>query len=788
MRKYLDLVAIQAKVNIKQSRMTRICIFLSVFLIMGLFGMADMSIQSQKIQAIQKDGSWHAVFKGLSAEQTAILAARPEIEAYARYNARNYRLDEAWQIEGKQIVICGFDEALMEMLPDAEITEGNFPKGEREIVCSDSIQKRLHLSYGDEITITTPDGMLLTFTISGFTHTTSMLTKADAFGVFVNPETYRDIFMEGDPNTTESAVYVQFIPFCRIQRAIRTICEQMGVSADRVGQNALLLGLCFQSNDTYLVQLYLVVLVIAGLVAVAGILMITGSLNSSVTQRTEFFGVMRCLGATPAQVAGFVRKEALGWCKTAIPAALLVSTVVIWGLCALLRFISSGFFGDLPVFGISWIGIAAGTGIGIVTVLLAARAPAKRASRVSPLTAVSGNAGTVYAAKHAADVRWFRVETALGIHHARGSFKNLLLMSGSFAFGIILFLSFCTLHAFMDHALTPLRPEAPDLSMVSPDNTCSIPLELAEKLKDHPAVKRVYGRSFVYEVEAEWNGQKGKVILVSYEENQLQWAKKELSAGTTEEIPKGSSVLVSRQKTGALNPGDRISLFTESGTWELPVSGVLKDSPFAEESGTKTVFCSEELFQKLTKENGYTIIDVQVRRGTTDEDAEELRVLAGDDVLFSDQRMSNMEVMGAYYAFLLFLYGFLILILMISAFHIINSMSMSVSAQMKQYKSLYAIGMSFAQLLKMAAAEAGTYLFFGILAGVPAGLFLHRFLFRIMVTSRWGDRWEIPATELLVVLVLLILSTVISLYGPSKRIRTMSCFSHVGRCHPGANR
>ena len=163
-----------------------------------------------------------------------------------------------------------------------------------------------------------------------------------------------------------------------------------------------------------------------------------------------------------------------------------------------------------------------------------------------------------------------------------------------------------------------------------------------------------------------------------------------------------------------------------------------------------------------------------MRRGTTDEDAEELRALAGDGVLFSDRRMRNMEVMGAYYAFLLFLYGFLILILMISAFHIINSMSMSVSARMKQYKSLYAIGMSRTQILKMTAAEAGTYLFFGILSGVPAGLLLHRFLFRIMVTSRWGDPWTIPVPELLAVLILLILSTVLSLYEPSKRIRLMT--------------
>lgn len=774
MRSYLDLIAIQARVNHRQSRMTRICIFLSVLLIMGLFGMADMEVRSETIQAIHQYGSWHAAFKNLTDEQAAILAARPEVEVSARYDVKNYRLDEGWEIDGIQTVVCGFDEALTGMLPAAQIVDADFPTGETQIACSDSIQERFGYSVGDEITITSPDGERLCFTISGFFRTTSMLNEKDALGVFVNMDAWRSLFLDGRPTGADGVVYVQFVPFCRIQRVIADICGQMGLSEDQVGQNAMLLGLKFQSNDSYLMQLYLVVAVVAVLVAVAGILMIAGSLNSSVSQRTEFFGLMRCLGADSGQVARFVRKEALGWCRSAIPAALLTGTVIIWVLCGLLRFVSPGIFGQLPVFAISWIGMGAGTGIGILTVLLAARAPARRAARVSPLAAVSGNAGTVHAAKHAASTRWLHVETALGIHHAKGSLKNFLLMSGSFAFGIVLFLSFGMLHDFVDHALTPLRPESPDISVISPDNTCSIPLELAGKLAEHPAVRRAYGRCFAYEVEAEWNGQKGKVMLVSYEEHQLRWAEKQLSSGTGKGVLEGNGVLVSRQETGSLTPGDEITFRTESGTWELPVSGVLNSHPFDEEPGTITVFCSEALFQKLTGERGYTVIDLQVRWGTTDADAEELRALAGDGMTFSDRRMRNAEVMGAYYAFLLFLYGFLILILMISAFHIINSMSMSVSARMDQYHSLYAIGMSRTQILRMVAAEAGAYLFFGILTGVPGGLLLNRFLFRIMVTSRWGDPWRAPAGELVVVLVLLTVSTVVSLYGPSKRIQMMT--------------
>lgn len=57
-----------------------------------------------------------------------------------------------------------------------------------------------------------------------------------------------------------------------------------------MGQNAYLLGLKFQSTDSYLVRIYLVVGVLALFVVVAGVLMITGSLNSSVARRTEFLG------------------------------------------------------------------------------------------------------------------------------------------------------------------------------------------------------------------------------------------------------------------------------------------------------------------------------------------------------------------------------------------------------------------------------------------------------------------------------------------------------------------
>ena len=234
-----------------------------------------------------------------------------------------------------------------------------------------------------------------------------------------------------------------------------------------MASNGRLLALMLQSDDPYVLQIYMVAAILALLVGLAGIFMIAGSLNSSTARRTEFFGMMRCLGATRKQVSRLVKREALGWCFRAVPAGIGLGCAVIWILCAVLRILSPGIFEGMPLFGISWIGIVCGGAGGFLTVLLAARSPAKKASQVTPQAAVSGNAGTVWQAKRAVRAgRTLRVETALGVHHALGSKKNFLLMVLSFSFSILLFLAFSAVVDFLGFAIVPLQPYAPDIMVV----------------------------------------------------------------------------------------------------------------------------------------------------------------------------------------------------------------------------------------------------------------------------------------------------------------------------------
>ncbi len=767
MKHYLELVPLSARAHKRQSRMTRLCIILAVFLVTAIFGMADMEIRSQKLQVIQSDGAWHANYRDITEQQAALLASRPEVGTFSRYGVLNYRLDENYTVDGRQVCICGFDRDFAALMPAAELTEGDFP-AEGEAVLTEGSMELLSLKIGDSVTLSLPDGTQQVLRVSGMSADSANLMKSDALGVYVSTETLLSI-APGEP----LVYFVMLSSQSHISGNLQRISDELGFTDEQVQENIKLLGIMGQSSDSYMMKLYGTAGVLTVLVTVAGVLMIASSLNSNVAGRTEFFGLLRCLGAAPGQVRRFVNLEALSWCVTAIPTGIGCAVLVVWLLCAMLKWLSPGYFAAMPVFGVSLLSIGAGLVIGTATVLLAAAKPAKLASRVSPLTAASGNAGTVSQARHAARAGLLPVEAALGIHHATGSRKNFLLMAGSFALSIILFLAFTTAIDFMYHAIRPLKPYTPDLSVYSSDSSRSIDGSLIGTLSAKSGVKRAYGRMFAYEIPAVSGEKSLSVDLVSYEARQFKWAEDSLVQGELEDVINGGGVLAVTTASGGLSAGDTVTADFGTGERTVTVAGLLSDCPFVPDEGITLLICSEDSFREYAGEGGYTIIDMQLNAKATDADVAAIRELSSG-LSFSDRRLNNQEVRGAFYSFSLFLYGFLFIIALISAFSIVNSIALSVSARTQQYGAMRAIGMSVEQLRRMVLFEAGTYAVAGIVLGTALGLPMNRMLFEMLVTSRWGDAWSFPAGAYLIIVAAVALSSFLSVLRPVERIRSRS--------------
>lgn len=778
MKRYLDLVPISAKIHRKQNRMSVFCIVFAVFLVTAIFGMADMFIRSQILMSQQEYGNWHIAINRISFEDAAVIAARPDIKTVSSYGVLNYRGERGYTLGGKNVIICGGDESYIGEIFDGMLSEGTFPKENGEALITENAAEGLGLNIGDVCRVDDPGGEGFYFTVSGFLKNTASIMSDDSYGIFLNPEDYCAVYpgvTNGQPDDYNMVFYVQFAHTGNIRGEITQLKAACCLSDEQVYENTKLLGLLGQSRDSFMMKIYAAAAVLVVLVLLAGILMIASSLNSNVAQRTEFFGLMRCIGATPKQVMRLVQREALSWCRLAIPAGVLSGAGVIWILCAILRYLSPEYFGAIPLFAVSAPGLIAGAGVGLVTVFLAARAPAKKAAGVSPLCAVSGNANHLQPVRRAANTKLFKIDAALGIHHARSSRKNLILMTGSFALSIILFLSFSVTIEFMEHSLTPLRPWTADLSIESPDNTCTVPEAFLDELKENPAVDLAYGRRLAYDIPAAVGKTKGEIDLISYESNQFGWAKDYLLEGSVEAAEaKVNTGLIIYGSQNEIQVGDTVTLDVNGKAEKIEIVGMLSDSPFHDLTDAGMIICSENTFRQITGQTDYTVIDIQLTNKATDEDVDAIHQMAGSNYTFSDERMGNSSTRGTYYCFLLFIYGFLVLIALITVFHVINSIAMSVAARTKQYGALRAIGLSNRQLSKMIIAEAVTYTVSGSIVGTALGLVCNKVLFGMLVSYQWGDSWSIPGKELGIILLTLLFAVILAVCAPTRKLRGMS--------------
>ncbi len=510
------------------------------------------------------------------------------------------------------------------------------------------------------------------------------------------------------------------------------------------------------------------------LVLIAGILMISGSMNSNVSERTRFFGMMRCIGMSRRQIIRFVRLEALSWCKTAVPIGVLLGVLVTWALCGALH-IWVAEFSSIPLFGVSFIGIVTGVLMGVVTVLLAASAPAKRAAKVSPVMAVSGNTENAGTACGIPKAHFLKIETALGMQHAVSSKKNLLLMTGSFALSIVLFLCFSVMIDFVNYIM-PQSAATADLQIAGSDGQNTISPALLSQIKEMPGVENVFGRRSRLGLPAVVHNTDSVIDLISYDDFDLEALAKDQLLKPDGEPAKVYGdvpyVLAVWDPQTPVAVGDSIQL----GGQTVEIAGLLKFNPFSEDGSTHgrvTLISSAQSFTRLTGVSDYALVSVQTTAGATDADVEAIGALAGAPLIFKDQRDQRTE--STYTAFCLFVYAFLIIITAVTVLNIMNSVSMSVSARTKQYGAMRAVGMSTRQVTHMIAAEAGVYAAIGCAVGCTAGVLLSRLLYETLITAHFPYAvWTFPFVPLAIILLFVLGAAVLSVWFPAKRMQRMA--------------
>jgi len=127
----------------------------------------------------------------------------------------------------------------------------------------------------------------------------------------------------------------------------------------------------------------------AGMALFVGGFLIFNSFNMTVLQRMREIGMQRTLGATRPMVVRSVLLEALLLGVLGAVLGLGLGVVLALGLISLMRAIDFP-VGDLEL---TWIAPAAAVATGLLTAVLGALNPARRAGRIAPIRAVLGSEG-----------------------------------------------------------------------------------------------------------------------------------------------------------------------------------------------------------------------------------------------------------------------------------------------------------------------------------------------------------------------------------------------------------
>ena len=110
MKSYLSLVPISARVHKRQSRMTRICIILAVFLVTSIFSMAEMWTKAETTTMRHNQGDWHIALQNVSENEAKQIMETSDVAFSSWYNEINTSADQGYYTGGKNAALYGVEE------------------------------------------------------------------------------------------------------------------------------------------------------------------------------------------------------------------------------------------------------------------------------------------------------------------------------------------------------------------------------------------------------------------------------------------------------------------------------------------------------------------------------------------------------------------------------------------------------------------------------------------------------------------------------------------------------
>ena len=368
--------------------------------------------------AIHIDGDWYGAvydaaykdYEDIRDSDRVFSAAYAQVLGYAKIDSANERKPYLYVLGGD--VASGYFKTM-----PVHLILGTLPKDSTEIILPEHLTSNGKVNYklGDTVTLDvgdrTLDGRRLGQDTPVYTYDSE--TQVDVMsgerlknteprtytvvGIYERP-TFEDYSAPGytalTAADTKSADQAPIHCYFKLHKpaGVYDFMKEMGYTQEyRYAYNTkVLLYSGTAPFDSFLTAFYSLAAIIIALIVFGSVSLIYNAFSISVSERTRQFGLLSSVGATRKQLLRMVLFEALAVSIVGIPLGILVG---IGGIGITLLLIGDKFFSIVRVaipmrLCVSWQAVVIAAVIALVTVLISAWIPSKRATRVSAVEAI----------------------------------------------------------------------------------------------------------------------------------------------------------------------------------------------------------------------------------------------------------------------------------------------------------------------------------------------------------------------------------------------------------------
>ena len=804
MKSFWGLIPRNLIKNKKRNAFIAIGIILSMCLIISLSIMLDAFKKSSYESAIDVAGGAYDIWvSSTSADNVNDFKKDPIFtKTSICENLGLYQVPDSNYI----LEINGYDKNIPNFI-NMKLQQGRYPENDNEIAVQDWILDKLPQKYkiGDKVNLTST---LYYKNSKGNREELKIENHLKLVGI------YKSTNIDGGNNKATAYVTKKYVesqipsllikyggyfmvnPKHSIEESFEALTSTNEYSKVPFSKNESKVELVqsFKIIDNVSILLYIVIAIVTAVI-------IYNIFNISVTERIKEFGMLRAIGSSPGQIKMLVLWEGIILGCIFIPIGIILGSFITKGIIVFV----SGYKDFSSIMSIPKSGIICSTVIGFLSIFMGTYSSARRASKISPIEAISSNSNLKLTGRNIkkqlqrksfmGKLFGFTADMAyLNLNRNRKRFVTTVV---SLSISIIMF--FIVTYIFNcydpiqnlkkqiggDFSVSVLRNSSKDsltdkdikdieningISKINKQKSMSsLYMKLPEQKVTGSGIKSVQSeaeKSPFVKQQLEKHIYSFNATLYGYTDEDISSMKKYVVQGkiNTASMDNEPVVILAQnlnyRNNTKINVGDKITLYDyHYGNEKSFTVGAILDKNLLtlDKVIENIVLMSSKNAEKYMALNGYQELKISLSKNADYDEVEKslkdkLKGNRSVNITSYKDELKNTKKMDLQTS--LIAYSFVIVVAAVSIINLFNIMSMNVMLRKREIGMLRAIGFENNQVKKMIRFEGW---FYGIASGLWGAGLGSVFTFLIYITLRGrlvaGMTWKFPVTSILIVFV-----------------------------------